>query len=320
MLVVFSHIGYLFPIFGYRFEIGAIGVDIFFVISGFVMWITVCNSSAVEFILRRVYRIAPLYWIVTILTSVIGIAGISFGAQPTWIEFLKSILFIAYSNPEQGDRVVPIVGVGWTLNLEMMFYAIFASSIAFAGRYRFLFVAVTLVGILISAELTNHRSTILGFYGQSIILEFLAGMAIGIMYINQSLKLVKSLVVVAFLVVIGTYFIFIGEAGNRLFFYGFPAILIVYLAVVMEGVIPYMPRMLLVGDASYSIYLTHKTVVLLYFTLTLNGIISGNVVLAWVLATALSLLIGLMTYRFVEQPLIKLTKRGTFFQRHKLQK
>lgn len=103
---------------------GANGVDIFFVISGFIM-VYVQNlksRSGVEFIVDRVVRIAPIYWLLTI-AIVIGsfiIPG-AFNDAPTdpgWI--FSSLFFVSQPLME----VLPVLYVGWTLEYEMLFYAV----------------------------------------------------------------------------------------------------------------------------------------------------------------------------------------------------
>jgi exopolysaccharide production protein ExoZ len=125
--------------------LGQLGVKIFFCISGFIIYnstekLTPCFSSAREFILRRGIRIAPLYWIAT-LVYVIKLSAQ--GNIPGFDEILKSILFIPYGDGHGMMR--PVLGVGWSLNFEMMFYGIFFFSILFSVGTRFFFITATLI-------------------------------------------------------------------------------------------------------------------------------------------------------------------------------
>src|ERR1700730_16181483 len=106
----------------YPLEQLASGVDLFFVISGFVMVYSSRDLFAVKgaartFFTRRVARIVPPYWAVMVI-------AIPLMALPSdWRSLLGSYLFIPYRAP--GDNIVPVYGVGWTLNFEMFFYALF---------------------------------------------------------------------------------------------------------------------------------------------------------------------------------------------------
>lgn len=102
---------------------GSFGIDIFFVISGFVMAMVIANGQSPRiFAVSRLTRIVPLYWIFT--TCFLILAAIkpellnSTTANIT--NYLKSIFFIPYLK-EDGAQI-PMIAVGWTLNYEMYFY------------------------------------------------------------------------------------------------------------------------------------------------------------------------------------------------------
>ena len=109
---------------------GAAGVDIFFVVSGFIMVVTTMKRDMApgEFLLHRIARIVPVYWVVTILLFAIVMYGFKpvgiMRMQPDWLA--KSLLFIPF---DRDGRVEPIISVGWTLNYEMFFYLLFALSL-----------------------------------------------------------------------------------------------------------------------------------------------------------------------------------------------
>lgn len=127
--------------------LGQLGVKIFFCISGFIIYnstekLTPCFSSAREFIIRRGIRIAPLYWLATFVYAI----KLSFqGFPPSFVELMKSLLFMPYGDGNGMMR--PVLGVGWSLNFEMMFYGIFFFSILFNVRTRFYFITATLIAL-----------------------------------------------------------------------------------------------------------------------------------------------------------------------------
>jgi len=138
---------------------GSAGVDIFFVISGFVMAITTQGepargparlAAAWVFIQRRILRIVPLYWFYTLLKAALLLAIPALAVKSTIepVHFAASLLFIPMKSP--WGLVQPVLPVGWTLNFEMLFYMVFAIAIALgAPRVRFcltVFLALFLAG------------------------------------------------------------------------------------------------------------------------------------------------------------------------------
>src|ERR1035437_4102962 len=132
-LVVYHHYMQGFHDFNYSTEVGhffssvgKFGVDIFFVISGFIMFFTLKrgNYTALDFMLRRMIRIVPVYWFMTlVLIPVIYFFPSANVARNNWniTSLAYSMLFIPHNNPT-GIGLYPFLTVGWTLNYEMFFY------------------------------------------------------------------------------------------------------------------------------------------------------------------------------------------------------
>ena len=127
------------------------GVDIFFVISGFVMWGVTAGreGGSRSFFSNRLKRIVPLYWIVTTVMLAILLA------KPALVNsrfdvghVVTSYLFIPRVHPVSGT-FYPLLIPGWTLNYEMMFYAIFALILFAPMRFRLLAVVGALVGLVV---------------------------------------------------------------------------------------------------------------------------------------------------------------------------
>lgn len=115
--VVYSHIG-VNP------DYGQFGVDIFFVISGFVMTLIVENGQKpATFLLKRVLRILPLYWILTTCLLILAIIKPELLNSTTanFTNYVKSIFFIPYF--KENGSLSPLLALGWTLNYEVFFYA-----------------------------------------------------------------------------------------------------------------------------------------------------------------------------------------------------
>src|SRR5579872_364486 len=114
------------------------GVSIFFVISGFIMYVTGAESSPVQFAKRRLVRIVPLYWLLTGLLFLCALFTPEFARMTvaTPQTLAKSLLFIPYFNAGQGGRLYPLLIPGWTLNCEMFFYLIFTLTLFAPLRWR----------------------------------------------------------------------------------------------------------------------------------------------------------------------------------------
>ena len=112
LFVVFQHIRFL--------NIGAFGVDIFFCISGFFVMFTTQEKSS-SFLLKRIIRILPFYYIMTIGTYLLLlIFPTLFHITDTNIIYLfKSLLFIPFEISP--DIIQPIFRIGWTVNYEIFF-------------------------------------------------------------------------------------------------------------------------------------------------------------------------------------------------------
>lgn len=131
VLVVYFHTGHS-PKFG------AFGVDIFFVLSGAVMAMLMSQGpSGPDFLGRRLARIFPLYFLATTAAYVVSCllpSARTSGNVPTLVDYLKSIAFIPHE--ARNGEIVPVLGVGWTLNYEMAFYLCCALTCYIATRHR----------------------------------------------------------------------------------------------------------------------------------------------------------------------------------------
>src|SRR6195952_474513 len=101
---------------------GGRGVDLFFVISGFIIFYASHGASLTptEFLRRRVERIVPLYFFVIFTVTMLAITLPATFGTPDWYtprHIIKSLAFIAFTD---GD--MPVVYVGWSLEYEMYFY------------------------------------------------------------------------------------------------------------------------------------------------------------------------------------------------------
>lgn len=244
-----------------RYLTGAAGVDVFFVISGFIMGSVERVVPPADFILKRMIRIIPLYWLITISMCVISLAGMFTNFTFNAASITCSLLFIPY--PDQNGNIWPLVVPGWTLNLEMLFYILFAIGI-YLGKAR-LFAAAGLLILVLAGAVFDVGYVQWRFWTMPILLEFIAGLALASFIRpagrNLGLALVAS-AIVAFALIESTWRY---SEGLRPLAWGGPAFLLVCGALAIEraGAWPKTALKPLerIGDASYSLYLTHGIVI-----------------------------------------------------------
>jgi exopolysaccharide production protein ExoZ len=164
------------------------GVDIFFVISGFIMYTIGSQKfgkpgASADFMLRRIIRVVPSYWIFTtlmILAAALLSGSVDKGSMsPSDIAF--SYLFIPYVNAY--GAYYPVLSLGWTLNYEMLFYVLFAIALCFDLRKGMVFVVACLTVLGVGGMTGLVKVPVLAFWFNSIVLEFVFG--IGLAWIYQ---------------------------------------------------------------------------------------------------------------------------------------
>jgi exopolysaccharide production protein ExoZ len=305
-------------------ELGAAGVDLFFVISGFIMWVTALDrdESPARFAWKRIVRIVPLYWLVTtfVLAVVLFAPRLMNSASREPAHFIASYLFVAWPHPSVDGRFWPPVIPGWTLNYEMFFYALCTASLFLRRSRRLVFLAVVLAGLpLLGAILTPGG--IASFYTDRILLEFFYGLIIGAHFTagrQQGTATSLALIVAGFVLLFS-----VGLAGNdqnRAAMWGFPLAMVVQGALHAPALVAGAAREAskLLGDASYSLYLAQ------FVVLPPSAMVMAKLVGGWPIAAAaptfvfglvmLAILGGIACYLFVERPILRFaqSRRATF--------
>jgi len=245
---------------------GAVGVDIFFVISGLVIYLSTQGKdmAAGRFLLNRVLRIVPAYWLYSLLAALLIVyakpvmPGQDFELQ----HFLLSLLFIPADNPA-GYGLYPTLAVGWTLNYEMFFYLLFALGFSVPERYRLWLIAGAL---FLVGTVATREDWVSDFYRNSIVYEFLFGILLGMAYrrgLIQAGSWLPVAVIAASLVAI--YHL---DTAMRVLHWGVPSALIVASCISLEGYFRGNRVLKSLGDCSYSVYLLHVLVLSLGWYLT----------------------------------------------------
>lgn len=284
------------------FRLGEAGVDIFFVISGFIMGTIGVRERPGEFLTKRIIRIVPLYWGVTLAMCVGAMAGVYSHFTFTIPQLVKSLLFIPYYNPE--GNIWPLAVTGWTLNYEMFFYLFFALGLLL--RCPILLPTVALMLAVVFGLLLHPEGAALHSYTDPLLLEFCAGLLLSQAprFRGQALGLAllaAGLAVFAVLVAIDWY-----PTSERVILFGIPAFAMVAGAVAVEraGRWPSLPFAEKIGDASYSLYLLHGIAIAFLHKLPQIFLVTPFIMVA------LSLTLSLAAYHMFEKPVSRfLVKR-----------
>lgn len=302
---------------------GAVGVDLFFVISGFVMTISSGRLLARPhptrvFLWRRVLRVVPLYWLLTVMKLVVLAAVPRFETtarhHSVW-NVVSSFLFIPSRNGL--GEIRPVITLGWTLNFEMMFYLLFAISLVW--RERFARVVLPLVLLVAAVGLARTSSWPAWTAGADpIVLEFAAGVVIASLLKRGWLPGAAGSIAALVLGATGLTMIKPGLAAMmRGVFWGLPAALVVLGVVGLEPwVRDRLPRwLLLMGSASYAVYLVQTFVFpavdeLAERVRTTAGLTPLEVGATVILGSmALSAAMGLGVHLLMERPATEMLKR-----------
>ncbi|MCZ2495869.1 acyltransferase family protein [Xylophilus sp. Kf1] len=323
---------------GYWPDWAAAGVDIFFVLSGFLMWFTTAGrqQTPLEFYRRRIARIVPLYWLMTsVVVAVLVLAPrLMQSVRLDWLNVVASYLFVF--SPSAAGRMEPVLLVGWTLNYEMLFYLVYGAALALAARWRFAATTAAVVLLVLVDYPVFGRTDVQAVRDASLMLEFVFGMAIAAWWRGRveadgapGRPAATSAAPPAPVVAAGGG----GRAGVALallaagfaalalqeFFLprlpsaiagGLPAAAIVCGALLLErsGWLPVWPALRWLGDISFSLYLSHPIALSAFSQawrrLGLTALPAANLLFC-LAATAFCVLVGAAVYRLLEVPLVR---------------
>jgi exopolysaccharide production protein ExoZ len=290
------------------FAVGAAGVDMFFVISGFVLWMA-AEGRAVSpgaFLAARLARVAPLYWLATLAVAALVLwrprAMLMTHFAPA--HMVLSLLFVPHNDP--WGNAFPLLASGWTLTYEAVFYLAFALALA-APRDRRLQVLSCL--ILATSIMGFGYHSLFPLFANPLLLEFLVGVGMARLWAKGGLRRLDprwgwgaiglGALVLACLQVGG-----VRDDFWRPFLWAPPAALIGAGTLKLEMAGRLKPGRIgraleAVGDASYSLYLCQLPVICVFAWLTPG-------LSPWIrapLGFALAMAAGLACHRLVERPI-----------------
>jgi exopolysaccharide production protein ExoZ len=298
---------------------GAAGVDIFFVISGAIIYLSAGNytGSPAQFLWRRLLRIAPLYYLISATFLLLSF----------WLPWpphgLSNAITTVTFKPPWDHQGTPILWPGWTLSFELLFY----TAMAFVIWRRLTAVAIIILAILSAVVAHKTGWKLAAFLGNPMMLEFAAGTLIAAIWKHyRPARLVPG---AALVMISAVWFYYLNPpAGTddfirtvdgevavlRIMFWGIPAALMVAGALMIEPYVREGSRLLRIpvflGDASYSIYLVHWPVIILVAAaMNRFSLIPTDIFVATALLFLSGIAAGNLAYLFLEKKLLAINSR-----------
>jgi peptidoglycan/LPS O-acetylase OafA/YrhL len=252
-----------------HYEVFNAVVDLFFVISGFVMVYSSerffgRSDGPPDFLVRRIVHIVQLYSTMTtiVLTYLLATYGSLAAVNLSRDALVASYLLIPY--PQADGLMTPVHGVGWTLNFEMFFYLCFSAALL-ASRHTGVLLLTAGLCVLVAISAIARLPIALDYLANPIVLEFGFGMLIRLAFLADyrlPASLALGIVLIAAAAVLFSYK---WNQVHRVIIWGLPSAAIVAALVFMKE--PRISRMLkafaFLGDASYSRYLAHPIAITL---------------------------------------------------------
>ena len=250
---------------------GGFGVDVFFVISGFVIYL-ITDSGHKNFFVKRLIRIVPIYWLFTIGISIIALLEPQLLRSASFdvTQIIASLFFIPYWTENAG--FAPILTLGWTLNFEMLFYLFFFISLKISHKYRALITSILILLMVASLKFFNFYGefSALKFYSSTIWFEFIFGMLIGWFYQNGRIYTLNSVsfTVLSITSLCGMAYLQLNELDTvpRFVQFGLPSFVLVVAFIAYEDTFARLGNglkrtFLWLGEMSYPVYLIHIYVI-----------------------------------------------------------
>jgi peptidoglycan/LPS O-acetylase OafA/YrhL len=301
------------------------GVDLFFIVSGFVMFLTIKKfqgrgfQGSADFFVRRLIRIVPLYW--TCIAMYLAVNMISGHSVFTIEHILASLFFIPFdASGTGGGSYFPVFDLGWTLNYEMYYYVLFSLGLVISAARPVLGVITLLILSVCMGAFIPRSDVQLYFWTRPIILEFAIGMMIAQAFVagirlTSYLALAGIILSVGLLATNATAFLISSEGGTtlndfgRVMGWGVPMGILFSAVVLMRKQVaahPIVRPFMMIGDASYSLYLLHPFVLIFLWQIWMRiPFASEYPALYVVVGLSSSTILALLSYSYFEKPVLQ---------------
>ncbi|TWT80128.1 Acyltransferase family protein [Planctomycetes bacterium CA13] len=317
------------------FDTGACGVDLFFIISGFIIVYVTSNTPAnfrevKRFSFRRLIRIYPTYWFL-LSFAVVGLivranlskttfAGDRFPIDVEWI--VKSFFLFPSYKPGGGSDFGPVLGPGWTLCFEVFFYGLFAAALGLISNHRRRAFATAIATACLGSigyfwsETLSEADALTRMVTHPLLWEFSAGCLVALIYqkLIGTKRFIFSGLIVSGLGALILEFWFDMHPGklgiNRPIIYGIPCLLLFlgFIGLELNGWLQVPKAFIAVGDASYATYLSHSAIstkILGLFWLHTTLLLVFPTPLILLINLAACLVVGQLFFMVFERPVIQ---------------
>jgi len=292
--------------------IASFGVELFFVISGFV----ICHAAAQNprhFLLKRIARVVPLYWLATLGVFALALVAPSLlpSTHVSVPNLLRSLAFWPYVRADGAD--MPLLFLGWTLNYEAFFYLVFAACLAISARLAPYLALAALIVIASLHGLVAHMGDPFDFWTRPIVLNFACGIVAWLVWHRAMARLKHTPHGLAIGIAAMAMVILATGAnhglGGALPTGGLVSAVLLLALLALGQRLRWPAGLLMIGDASYSLYLLHPYVLEVVnrkvhaFGPDLRG------ALATLLAVVGALALAMVMYRVVERPSNRIARK-----------
>jgi len=286
---------------------GFAGVDIFFVISGFIMAYTTFIKernikNAKTFIKHRLFRIYLGYWPFFFIMLFALLLS-----NPQKLNSLDIPGSFFLGNTDMFQLVLP---VSWSLSYELYFYFLFLFTFFLSIRKLYIFIPLFIIFITFLIFLSFFKMNFSNsFFYSPFLLEFFSGV---LLYMYKKYLIKIWIIPILLIAIVFSYGIGIEYGAKsglyRVLTFGTGALLVVHLALILEQTRIFRAGNLLksIGDASYTLYLSHLIIIQVFFHIGLIELFSSNravmPVIGLFFIVFLSISFSLLYYRMVERP------------------
>jgi exopolysaccharide production protein ExoZ len=298
------------------FNVGGAGVDLFFIISGYIMCITVDQKQIKisSFIKARILRIIPVYWVLTTLALIVFLVfPEKVNSSGGDINIIASYMLFPTEDKYLNQN-------GWTLSYEFLFYALFSFCLAVKTSYKYLIPVGMITALVFLGGLLNINNYQVNFITNPLLLEFCFGILA--FYLSRRVKFESKYgLILIGISVLSIIFVNISHLDySRVIRYGVPALLFFLGMLIMEPIFKNNHSNILfkslkaMGDSSYSLYLFHPfSLVICSIVLSRIGINEFGVLFVALLVVT-SVISGHLCYLLLEKPLAKLMRTNKKIQ------
>ncbi|MGI9285951.1 MAG: acyltransferase family protein [Pseudomonadales bacterium] len=293
------------------YTVGGAGVDLFFIISGYVMCQTTFNrkTNIADFLQARIIRIVPLYWVLT------SAALLIFLIMPERVNSSGGVTSIFHSYSLLPTSSKYLIHNGWTLSYEFYFYLIFAFGLLLSGVLKHLIPSLVLMSLVLFGFYYDSEGVYFSFLTNSLLLEFICGIALFNCYrrIRFNIHLSFSLLPVSLILL--TWVSISSGFSVRILDYGVPCLLFFIALLNLEPTFQKFKANSLsrsaefLGNASYSLYLIHPFMLVICAIMVAKLGLTNHAFFFLFTLLSGSVLGGCCCYLFLEKPILNIAKK-----------